>query len=146
MEWWGVETFLSPETLDKRCPAVVDVTGPSRVLLYGPYKILTTGVWRATAFIEVCPDAARCRLEVEFGTHPNFSKIAVPFLVPGRHKLEIQHVVAEEGPAEVRIVLRRGGFTGELRFAGVTVERIADLESSAGAAGGWDEKNASKIA
>jgi capsular polysaccharide transport system ATP-binding protein len=129
--WWSPEMFHSPGTPDGRCPDVIAVTGRPRDLIFGPYISLAPGVWRATVFLEVCANASRCRLDLEFGVFPNYSKNPVTFLGPGHHKLEIEYTVAEAGDAEVRIVLIRPGFQGELRFAGVTVERIADAPALA---------------
>jgi hypothetical protein len=129
--WWSPEMFLSPETPERRCPNVLPVTGPPRDLVFGPYVSLAPGVWRAMVFVEVCPDASRCRFDLEFGIFPSYTKTPVTFLGPGHHKLEIEYIVPEAGDAEVRLVLIRPGFRGELRFAGVSVERVGEAPALA---------------
>lgn len=144
--WWPPEMFLSPEKPEGRCPPVIAVTGRPRDLIFGPYVSLAPGVWRATVFLEVCPNASRCRFDLEFGIFPNYTKIPVTFVGPGHHKLEIEYEVAEAGDAEVRLVLIRPGFHGELRFAGVSVERMGDLSPVADAMAGWDDANTNVLA
>ncbi len=122
---------MSPETTDRSCPEVMAVTGRPRDLVFGPYVGLAPGLWRAAVFVDVGADASRCRFDLEFGVFPNFTKIPVTFAGPGCHRLEIEHTVVDGGAAEVRLVLIRPNFQGEIRFAGASVERIGDVPASA---------------
>jgi hypothetical protein len=132
-EWWDRELFRTAEGPGNRCPEVIDVTGRPRHLFYGPYLPLGPGRWRAVAHLQVCADAARCRLAVEFGASPHFTSIDLPFGSKGSLEIEVTHLVKEAGFGEVRLSLNRAAFHGEVRFLGVGVERLGDLESNADA-------------
>ena len=76
--WWSFERFMNDEARDRRCPNVIDVTGRARYLFFGPFINLPAGHWRATVFLELCPDAARRRLAVQFGSEPDYTTEGVP--------------------------------------------------------------------
>jgi len=124
--WWERETFLSSESDDNRCPAVIDVTGQARYLTYGPFIELRPGFWRARVLLEVCIDAARRRLAVQFGVEPAYTTVELPYGVPGRHEIVVEHRLAEAGPVQIRLYLQRAAFHGEVRFLGAYLERLGD--------------------
>jgi hypothetical protein len=135
--WWDRNIFLSDEDASEgACPPVIDVTGRARILVYGPNRELTPGVWRATAFLHLSPDAALRRLAVQFGAEPNYSTADLPLGSPGDHQVELTLAVREARPHQVRIWLKKAAFHGELSLAGVSVERIADLPPEAPARSG----------
>lgn len=125
--WWGCEQLLScsPAGLHETCPAVIDVTGPARCLVFGPYLPLEPGVWRATAIFELCPEAARRSLIVEFGAMPSFTTKTVP-RQPGPHRIEMEFEVGPDDLVEVRLLMTLAGFHGELKFSGALLERLSD--------------------
>jgi hypothetical protein len=125
--WWGRECFHSVDGADGLCPAAIDVTGQGRCLTHGPYVVLQPGLWRATATLEICQDAARRRLAVQFGVEPHFSTQDLPYGIPGHHEVRVDFQLSEPGPVQIRILLRRAAFHGEVRFLGARVERLADL-------------------
>jgi hypothetical protein len=122
--WWGRELFLTGDVPDGRCPAVIDVTGRSRILSYGPYAPLGPGAWRARAVLDLCPDAARCRLALQFGVSLDFTTVDVPRGAPGRQEIELDYMSETPGLAELRLVLMRAAFHGEVRFHGVDILAI----------------------
>ena len=123
---WPRGDFLCGPAPHHACPAIIDVTGRARDLVFGPYRLLSAGVWRARVAVTVCPDAARRQLEVEFGVYPDFTRVSLPYATPGRHEIELIHTFAADGHAEVRVILARAAFHGELAFDDVTVERLGD--------------------
>jgi hypothetical protein len=125
--WWGREQFLSCSASGRHepCPEVVDVTGPERALVFGPYSSLEPGLWRATAMFELCPDAARRHLAVDFGAMPNFRVQEAP-RQPGRHVIELEYEVQPDDLVEVRLLMRTAGFHGEVRFLGAWLRRLGD--------------------
>jgi hypothetical protein len=128
--WWDRGDFLSDaEGPAGTCPVAIDVTGRARFLSYGPFADLAPGVWRATVFLNLCPDAARCRLAVQFGAEPDYTTKDLEFRITGNHKVEIEHVIHQTGPGQVRLWLKKAAFHGEVRFAGAAVERIGDIGS-----------------
>jgi hypothetical protein len=125
--WWGREQFLSCSASGRHepCPEVVDVTGPERTLVFGPYASLAPGLWRATAMFELCPDAARRQLAVDFGAMPSFRVKEAP-RQPGRHVIELEYEVQPDDLVEVRLLMRTAGFHGEVRFLGAGLRRLGD--------------------
>lgn len=127
---WEPSRFYSAGQPGNRCPPLIDVTGRARYLLYGPYAPLSRGLWRATVIFDLCPDAARRRLTVDFGTATDFATVEVPFGVAGRHEVNIAHFIPEASPCEVRILLQKAAFHGSLRFLGVELWRTGDLPTA----------------
>ena len=125
--WWDLKDFRSHDSADLRCPEFLDVTGRSRYLVYGPYHELSAGLWRATAKIHLCPDAARCRFSLEFGAEPDFSSVDLPFGKVGPLEIEVEHMFREAGQGQIRLFLMRAAFHGEVRFLGATVRQVAEL-------------------
>jgi hypothetical protein len=128
--WWGREEFYSREGGGERCPEVIDLTGGQRDLIFGPYIELPAGHWRAAALLDRCPDAARCRLALEFGVYPTYTRVLVPVGESGPVRVELDHVFETAGPAEVRVMLMRAAFHGELRFGGARVQLIPERQAA----------------
>jgi hypothetical protein len=126
--WWDRGVFLSDdEVAGGACPAVIDVTGRSRILAYSPHFQLAPGVWRATALLHLSPDAAHRRIGVQFGADPDFATVELPLGVDGDHRAELTLTVIDETPLQVRLWLQKAAFHGEIRFAGVSFERVSDI-------------------
>jgi hypothetical protein len=129
---WDRTIFRSRGSPSGLCPEVLDVTGPARNLFFGPFIVLPTGSWLAVVEIGLCPEAACRGLWLDFGAGAgtDYTRMELPFAVAGRLKIEIRHFFREPGQAQVRLWLKRAALHGEIRFEGVTVERLGDLESS----------------
>lgn len=123
--WWDRKQFFSHEAADRVCPPVIDITGRYRHLVFGPNLPLEPGLWRATVNLELCAEAARRFLEVQFGAEPDYTLLHVP-QVEGPQELEVVHRMKEGDRAQIRIWLRAAAFHGELRFRGVELARIGD--------------------
>lgn len=127
---WERARFYSAGQPGNRCPPVIDITGRARYLLYGPYAPLSPGLWRAMVIFDLCPDAARRRLSVDFGTATDFATVEVPFGVAGRHSVEVVHAIPDDSPCEARILLQKAAFHGAMRFMGVELRRLGDLPAA----------------
>jgi hypothetical protein len=124
--WWGREIFSSAEGPSGDCPPVIDLTGRPRYLLFGPYVALPPGLWRATAFVELCPDAAKRVLAFQFGAEPDYTTVDVIRGVVGRQVVELEHPMRSDGLAQLRLWLKKAAFHGEARFLGASLERMGD--------------------
>lgn len=123
---WQADLF----SYDRRRPPLgpdpwrLDLTGTSRILVFGPYVSLPAGLWRATLGFSVDEAGARKRYRVEWGNQADFS--FHPFCPDraGRFKLEIEHRWAAPGAAEMRFVLEESVIDGALTFEGLLLERL----------------------
>jgi hypothetical protein len=123
--WWDRASFLSDEAQDRRCPEVIDVTGRARFLFFGPFIPLSRGLWRATVHLELCPDAARRTLALQFGVEPDYTTQDVLLDASGSLSPQLDFLCETPGAAQVRLWLKKPAFHGEVRLAGVRVEPIA---------------------
>lgn len=129
-DWWGRETFLSYNERSNICPEVIDATGRARYLFFGPFIVLPPGLWRATVYLELCPDAARRQLALQFGAEPDYTTLDLPQGMPGRHVERIEHPLFEPAPCQIRLWLKKAAFHGEIRFSGAHVARLGDAPQS----------------
>ncbi len=103
----------------------MDVTGPARHLVYGPYFALTPGRWRGTAKFAVDQHAAQLRYRTEWGTLANH---AVETFTPGRSgvfEIATECDFSETAPAELRVIQAQGSLGGSFEWLGMELERIA---------------------
>jgi len=131
-DWWDREIFYSHEAPDGRCPEIIDLAGRRRDLVYGPYRYLSPGIWRATVSLELSPAAAESSLEVQLGILPDYVGVDVPRGVSGLQTIEIEHRVRDRGPAEVRLRLKKATSRGAVRFLGARIEPAASARPAAG--------------
>lgn len=108
-------------------PGELDITGRARILVYGPYLVLSPGVWRAAIRFLVNDNAGPKAFRMDWGTPTEFT--SAPML-PGRSgifEMSIDHVWHLPAPAEIRILLMEGAFDGQLHFFGATVTRVTSV-------------------
>lgn len=126
-EWWERDSFLSEVGgAAGPCPAVIDCTGRSRFLFFGPYRLLAPGRWRARVHLRVCEDAAGRPFQLQFGAEPHYSARDVLFDGPGEYEIEIEHEMTAEGLAQIRLWLTRATFHGEVVLMGAFVEPVRE--------------------
>jgi hypothetical protein len=122
--WWPHELFLSSSqdvTTHGPCPAVIDATGRPRHLIFGPFRTLAPGQWRASVILRISPEAARRPLAVDFGADSNFVLTNLPYGAPGLHRIDLEHTFSETDHAQFRLWVKRAAFEGEIGFLGVAL-------------------------
>jgi hypothetical protein len=122
--WWDPSLFFNPDTQDSRCPAVIDVTGRARHVFLGPYLPLAGGVWRARVWLDVCRDAARWPMQLQFGAEPHYSTQDLPADEGGRLEMALEHGFETSEPAQLRLWLKKAAFHGSVRLCGAAVSRV----------------------
>ena len=124
---WDRAIFLAGEGPDLPCPEIIDVTGPRRALLRGPYVTAPPGRWRVAVRFELTDWAARNGFEL--GLIAGDAQARVDFQPQGAGVYEavIEASWTRAGPVDVRLGLARPAFHGELRFLGAKIERLPDL-------------------
>jgi hypothetical protein len=122
--WWPHELFLTSSQDVKShsvCPAVIDATGRPRHLVFGPFRALAPGRWRASVVLRVSAAAAGRPLAVDFGAEPNFVLDTLPFGAPGLHRIDLENTFTENDHAQFRLWVKRAAFEGEIGFMGVAL-------------------------
>lgn len=125
---WDRRIFMTWDGELAPCPAVIDVTGRARILVYGPYSALEPGAWRAKVSLELCAEAAQRPIVVQFGAEPDYSTVGLPQGTRGHHEVEIDHQMKPGDLAQIRVWLKRAAFHGELRFGGAEIRRIQHID------------------
>lgn len=121
--WWDRRVFRRGDDGTESCPPVIDVTGPARILLYGPYVVLPAGRWRATLHFEICEDAARKTYAFQFGAAPELVESVVR-LDQGARAVVIEAQMTKPANVEVRVSMLRAAFHGAFRWRGVQIEQL----------------------
>jgi hypothetical protein len=124
--WCGRELFRWGDGDGEPPPPSMDITGPPRSLVIGPYTILPAGKWRATASFEIDDEAAKRFFLASFGSGENFSHLETVRLAPGHNEMSVVHDFPAPGPAEFALGVPYGGFHGEVHFAGLSLERAEE--------------------
>lgn len=104
-------------------PWELDVVGPARHLVYGPYFTLTPGRWRGSLRFAVDDHAAQLRYRVEWG---GLSDHATETFTPGRSgvfELALECNLADPVPVELRIIQAQGSLGGTFELLGMVLER-----------------------
>ena len=119
--WWPSDAFHSNEPA---FPGPIDITGPPRTLLFGPYLSLAPGLWQAELRFDVCADAARYDYRIDFGTADDFTTCVVRAPRPGAQAATLRHRLGAGALAEVRLWLGRPAFHGWLQLHGARLTRV----------------------
>ena len=118
---WGADAFIwTPGSQD----GLVDLTGRRRVLLYGPYLMLSAGTWTVDLVFEISIHRAICELRFEWGILHDVDTIAQRVTVSGRYEASMTHSWTDAGAVELRIWLDRSMFDGTLKVLSVTVSKV----------------------
>ncbi len=124
--WYSHEDFVCDDLPGGGpCPKVIDITGRARVIFRGPGVTVGPGLWRATVHFELCQDAARRFLALDFGVAPDFAIIDLPRGVVGPQRVMMDRSIAFAAPLQLSLRLRKPAFHGYVRFTGATLQRLA---------------------
>lgn len=119
---------------------VLDISGRSRTLVYGPYLALPSGRWKAVVRFSIDAGGAKQPLRFDWGLAGDFVSQTVTPGAPGVYEIELEqsHDPATTSIAtsvadlwQFRIIVMQGVFDGFMTFHGVSVTRLADPEPSA---------------
>lgn len=120
---WPVAMFTCPDSERGRAP--IELTGPARIIMYGPYLHLPAGQWTARVEFEI--DGAESG--VEAATDVLISEVLVEklFVMPrkGIFAYELAFSVSDPRRAvEIRLSTRRSAIEGRLLVRSVVVRAI----------------------
>jgi hypothetical protein len=123
--FWPATAFLSVDADGGVLPPTINLAGPFRCPVYGPYFHLPRGVWEGLCMVRIWDNHGRVsyRLDV-FSDTPHFeADILLP--VSGLHEFRFQFRNDNPGSAlQVRFIQTRGAIEGMMQFDGVEVSRV----------------------
>lgn len=124
---WHTGMFLTGDPPANLASDCIDTTGRARFLVFGPFAPMEAGFWRAAVSLELCPDAARSPLALQFGVEPDYATVEIPGGMAGPHRIVIDHEIRVAGLGQARLWLKKAAFHGEIRFLGATVQRLRNV-------------------
>lgn len=96
-------------------PRILDLTGPSRILAYGPYLALPPGRWTMTAVIALSPSSRGAILALGLYNSNELGRIVFTAESPGLFKATVPVVVdSPRNNLEIRLVSERGAIEGTI--------------------------------
>lgn len=122
---WSEELFLyDMRRFDQRSRlSEMDIMGPARALVFGPYLVLPEGRWTAIVRFSFDADAAKHRYRVEWGTSTNYASETVMPRNAGVFELKLDYEWSEAEGTEMRVILTQGTLGGCFNFLGMRVQR-----------------------
>lgn len=122
---WSEELFLyDMRRVEQRSLiSQMDIMGPARALVFGPYLLLPEGRWTAFVRFSFDAEAAKHRYRVEWGTTTNYASETVMPGNAGVFELKLDYEWSEAEEAEMRVILTQGTLGGCFNFLGMRVQR-----------------------
>ena len=127
---WARELFRWGDAPEAPCPAVLDITGRARILVFGPHLHLPPGRWRLSASFHLCRDAARSPLRLECGAGARLAHLDFQPDGAGVYRVALDCELDEPAPFEMRLSVLRAALHGELRFHDAEVTFLSSRASS----------------
>jgi hypothetical protein len=125
---WPPPLFLLGDRPTQALSAPIDLLGPARLLVYGPYLFLPPGRWRAEAEILLRDGAFRTGLAMDatqLGMRDPLAVLQVRADHDGPHLIRMGFMVERAAePAEVRIATTEGAIEGSFELRGVGLVRV----------------------
>jgi hypothetical protein len=113
---WHRDLFLTANTDGAEpVPAVIDVTGSARCLIYGPYIHLPPGSWSCSLTMGFSSQSVGLKLVAEIATNTVLNKITFDVSEPGFFEIEFSCVIPDaDYPVEIRIFNSQAAFEGHV--------------------------------
>ncbi len=124
--YWPSDYFIydrAPLELTEEA-AVLDMTGPPRPLLRGPYLWAPIGRWHLTARFSVDNDGAHQEIQFRWGPPLKPTIFRAAMEKSGIYELELEAEWSEIDGMEFTIALAHGCVAGKLIFLGAAVKRL----------------------
>jgi hypothetical protein len=123
---WARDLFFIGDDPQMAASGVIEVGGPVRNLVFGPYVTLPPGLWAATVVLAVSKDAADLSYSVEILAGAGCVCLGQGTIQPrgeGVCEVTIEFPVAEstDQPIALRVANLRNAFSGRLALAHVAV-------------------------
>lgn len=102
----------------------IDLTGPARVLAWGPHLALSRGRWRLRLRFRIDEQAAGSAFRIEWGSLKASSLLNAACESPGVYLAEIEHEWPDVDACEARLILTHPAFVGEFVLEGMWIGRV----------------------
>lgn len=104
--------------------AALDMAGPPRPLVKGPYFTLTPGVWQVVCEFTLDDMATRNDLRIEWGPPERFVSVRARPKSAGRYRVSLTQEWKETSYAELIVELMNGCIGGKIQITDVKVEYV----------------------
>lgn len=122
---WPPAVFLNADKPGEPIPERIDVTGPSRNLVYGPYIALPPGLYDGEIVLEPSPDLVPMRFSVELHGADQIARVVFTLEHPLAQAVSFrfEHLRSAQG-IEIRLRNENGTLSGTLVFHGFTLTPV----------------------
>lgn len=124
---WPSELFFGHEGVDHLLRQPIEMLGPARFLVYGPYLHLPAGSWEITLNLEVTENLSGNWIDVDVinGTVLHLESFKLP--ASGRMALILKFSISESRvPVDIRIFQRQGAIEGKLQIGDIVIRSLAE--------------------
>lgn len=122
---WPPHLFLHERPgLPDKDGEIFDLTGRRRVIRYGPYIEMPTGVWQAKVPFTLWIDNAIVEIRVEWGSGLDVTSVTEVIRNSGRYEVTLVREWLQVETCEIRIWLDRGVFDGTIQLHDPSIIRL----------------------
>ncbi len=126
--FWPIALFFGTEPLGSPLPKQIDLTGPARPILYGPYMHLPAGDWLATIRFTISENKSGNAALVEWLAGNEIIQSARISSLPevGEFQFSLNVKITDpREPLQIRLSILEGAIEGVFQFHGVELSRRA---------------------
>ena len=122
---WGVDLFMLDEgsNFSRRVDGAIDLTGPPRKLVQGPFIFLAPGTWEIRVRFSVDAAAANFHYRFEWGQPGVFSTFETPIGRAGVYEVVLSRRWEWGAAAEFLVELLESSMGGKFVFMGASITR-----------------------
>ncbi len=122
---WSSGLFVGKDGFDHPLTQPVDMTGPARCIVYGPYLHLPVGLWEVSLTMEIAENFSGNSIDVDIfhGTVLHLETFKLP--KSGLLGLTLKFPISESRePVQIRIIMREGAIEGKLWIGDIGIRNI----------------------
>ncbi|MBB4952241.1 hypothetical protein H4S14_000283 [Agrobacterium vitis] len=124
---WPSELLIGHEGVDHVLRQPIEMLGPARFLVYGPYLHLPAGDWEITLPLEITENLSGNWIDVDVINEIVLHAESFKLPVSGRMALILKFSISESRvPVNIRIFQRQGAIEGKLQIGDILIRNLAD--------------------
>jgi hypothetical protein len=122
---WPVPMFLKWDVEGAFLDGPIDLVGPARFIICGPYLHLPEGAWRMSVQIDVEDCFSDNRIGADIFSERILTAITAKLPASGRHAFDLDFTVVNPlAPVEIRMQLLTGAIEGRLSLVNAVLSRL----------------------